>query len=368
MELNEMNYDELLEPVNSVDSTPVEEKPRQVESPYVEEEEQHTESEDEDNSGKEQISGDYISRYLREYGIEDSSKIKYENENGETEEVDFNSLDDDEKLDILKSLADPGLSEDEKSTINYLRKNKMNFSQVIDYFANKRLEEYLQEHPEDVKQPTYQIDDYSDDELYLADLKAKYPNFTDEELLAKLDSAKTNEDLFKKEVDALREDYKNQEDEYNKQVEEKEQEDYQNLQNNLMAAASNFTEVLLDPEDPESDSLQIEDSDRNQIMQYLLQKDKDGKSQFVKDIENPQVLVQLAWLRLQGQNAIADTSKYWKETLKDTRKENAKLQKELEKYKSNKMDNTITIPKQPKSEDGNKVPSIGSAWDYSDLL
>ena len=50
----------------------------------------------------------------------------------------------------------------------------MNFSQVIDYFANKRLEEYLQEHPEDVKQPTYQIDDYSDDELYLADLKAKY--------------------------------------------------------------------------------------------------------------------------------------------------------------------------------------------------
>lgn len=294
MELNEMNYDELLEPVNKVDSTPVEEKPRQVESPYIEEDEQHTESEDEDISGKEQISGDYISRYLREYGIEDSSKIKYENENGETEEVDFNSLDDDEKLDILKSLADPGLSEDEKSTINYLRKNKMNFSQVIDYFANKRLEEYLQEHPEDVKQPTYQIDDYSDDELYLADLKAKYPNFTDEELLAKLDSAKTNEDLFKKEVDALREDYKNQEDEYNKQVEEKEQEDYQNLQNNLMAAASNFTEVLLDPEDPESDSLQIEDSDRNQIMQYLLQKDKDGKSQFVKDIENPQVLVQLA--------------------------------------------------------------------------
>ena len=183
-----------------------------------------------------------------------------------------------------------------------------------------------------------------------------------------MDSAKTNEDLFKKEVDALREDYKNQEDEYNKKVEEKEQEDYQNLQNNLMAAASNFTEVLLDPEDPESDSLQIEDSDRNQIMQYLLQTDKDGKSQFVKDIENPQVLVQLAWLRLQGQNAIADTSKYWKETLKDTRKENAKLQKELEKYKSNKMDNTITIPKQPKSEDGNKVPSIGSAWDYSDLL
>lgn len=35
MELNEMNYDELLEPVNSVDSTPVEEKPRQVESPIL---------------------------------------------------------------------------------------------------------------------------------------------------------------------------------------------------------------------------------------------------------------------------------------------------------------------------------------------
>ena len=82
------------------------------------------------------------------------------------------------------------------------------------------------------------------------------------------------------------------------------------MQDNLQRAASEFTEVLLDPDDPESDSLQIEDSDRQQIMQYLLEQDKDGKSRFVRDIEYPKSLVQLAWLKLQGNNAITDTTRY----------------------------------------------------------
>ena len=48
------------------------------------------------------------------------------------------------------------------------------------------------------------IDDYDDDELFVADLKSKYPNFTDNELLDKLDAAKINEDLYNKEVAELR--------------------------------------------------------------------------------------------------------------------------------------------------------------------
>ena len=210
----------------------------------------------------------------------------------------------------LKSISDIGLSEDETEAINYMRRNGKNLSQIIDYFAQERLNAYLNEHPEDVHQKKYTIDDYNDEELYLADLQAKYPNFTDEELFSKLDSAKENEELFKKEVEALRAEYKEDEDNYNKQLEQKEQEDYQRLQDNLQRAASEFNEVLLDPDDPESDSLQIEDSDRQQIMQYLLEQDKDGKSRFVRDIEDPKSLVQLAWLRLQGNNAITDTTRY----------------------------------------------------------
>lgn len=354
----ELNYDDLLDNT-STEQTQEESQINTVDSSGAE----YSENTEEQH---EEPTGDFISKYLKEHGIDDPTKIKYETETGETEDVDFNSLDDDEKLDILKSLSDPGLSDDEKNTINYLRKNKISFNQAIDYFANKKLENYLNSHPEDVKQVDYQIDDYSDDELYLADLKAKYPDFTNDELLAKLDSAKENKDLFDKEVNSLRKEYKDQEDAYRTQAAHKEQEDYQVLQDNLINAASSFTEVLLDPEDPETDSLQIEDSDRQAIMQYLLQKGQDGKSQLVRDLENPQVLVQLAWLRLQGQNAIADTTKYWKDVLKDTRKENAKLTKELEKYKN--KNSSIVIPKQPKSEDGAKVASIGSAWDYSDLI
>lgn len=311
------------------------------------------------------VTDSLITRYLKDYGIEDPSKMKFENEDGTIEDVDFNSLDDDEKLNILKSISDIGLSEDETEAINYMRRNGKNLSQIIDYFAQERLNAYLNEHPEDVHQKKYTIDDYNDEELYLADLQAKYPNFTDEELFSKLDSAKENEELFKKEVEALRAEYKEDEDNYNKQLEQKEQEDYQRLQDNLQRAASEFNEVLLDPDDPESDSLQIEDSDRQQIMQYLLEQDKDGKSRFVRDIEDPKSLVQLAWLRLQGNNAITDTTRYWKQVLQETRRENARLTKELENYK-NKQTNNSTVVKEQKNNNQNN--SIGSIWDNSGLI
>ena len=125
-------------------------------------------------------------------------------------------------------------------------------------------------------------------------MKSKYPSFSDEELLSKLNTAKYDEDLFKKEVDVLRENYKAQEDQMLKDAELAEQQQYEDLQNNLLNAVSAFNEVSLDTKDSESDSLVIEDSDKRQILGYLLDQDKDGKSQFVKDIENPNTLIELA--------------------------------------------------------------------------
>lgn len=316
-----------------------------------------------DNNQKTNVTGDFIYEFLKEKGIEDPSKLQFENEDGEIEEIDFGSLNNEEKLNILNSLSDPGLSEHETQVINYLRQNNVTLNQVIDYFSQKAVEDYLAQNPDAVHQKTYTIDDYSDDELYLADLKTKYPNFTDEELTSKLETAKSNEDLYKKEVTALRDEYKKEEDAQVEAQKQREQQDYEALVGNLQNILNNFNEVSLDYTDPESDVLEIEDSDKQQILAYLLNQDTDGKSQLVKDLENPTTLIELAWLRTQGTDLITNTTRYWKELLKEERKEKAKLQKELESYK-NKGSQSVVVPKLPKSENSNNdTPTFGSIWD-----
>lgn len=313
--------------------------------------------------GKTPPVSDFLYEFLKEKGIEDPSKLQFENEDGEIEEVDFNSLSEEEKLNIINSVSDPGLSQHETDVINYLRQNNVTFNQVIDYFSKKAVEDYLAQNPDQAHQKIYTIDDYTDDELYLADLKSKYPEFTDEELTSKLESAKSNETLFKKEVDALRADYKKQEDAEIEAQKQKEQQDYDDLVGNLQNILSNFNEVALDSTDAESDVLEIEDSDKQQVLAYLLNQDSEGKSQLVKDLENPATLIELAWLRTQGRALIDNTTRYWKDLLKQERKEKAKLQKELESYQ-NKGSQSVVVPKPPKKdENSNTIPTFGSVWD-----
>ena len=299
---------------------------------------------------------DILTTFLKDRGISDPTKIQFENENGEIEDVDFNSLSREEQLTMLQELTDPGLSEHEVEVVNYLRKNRVTFNEVIDYFANQRLQEYLNENPDQIHQQVYSIDDNNDDELYFADLKSKYPSFTDEELMSKLNIAKSDENLFKKEVDVLRESYKAEEDKMREEAENREKQEYEDLQNNLLQAVSVFNEISLDSADPESDSLVIEDSDKKQILAYLLNQDKDGKSQFVKDIEDPTTLIELAWYRTHGKDTIEGITRYWKDILKGERKKIASLEKQLGNYKSNK---TVIAPSETKTNS----PSKGLNWD-----
>jgi hypothetical protein len=351
----DLEFDNLLDETILPEETEEVSSKQEVELPGIFKDEDVIE-EGEKPAEAEEVEDDTMTAFLKSKGIVDPTKIQFENENGEIEDVDFNSLSREEQMTMLQELTAPDLSEHEVGVINYLRQNKVTFDQVIDYFANQRLEAYLNEHPEDVHQKNYSIDDYNDDELYLADLKSKYPSFTDEELLSKLNIAKSDEDLFKKEVDVLRESYKTQEDQMLKDAELAEQQQYEDLQNSLMQAVSNLNEISLDTADPSSDSLVVEDKDKHQILAYLLNQDKDGKSQFVKDIENPNTLIELAWYRTHGRDVIDGISQYWKDILKSERKKIASLEKQLENTKSNK---TVIASKQTKTNS----PGKGLNWD-----
>ena len=172
--------------------------------------------------------------------------------------------------------------------------------------------------------------------------------------------AKQNEDLFKKKKETLRTAYKEQEDQAEQLRIQEEQQQVEDLRNNLMNAASSFNEIQLDYTDDTSDSLTVDDEDKQQMMSYILDQDADGKSQLVKDLEDPDRLIEIAWFSTQGAKALSELTKYWKGLLSEARSENKKLQAKLDKVSKN---NTVVVP--PSTPEPSKV---GSAWDNSGLI
>lgn len=314
-----------------------------------EEEEEASSSEEETEETEEEDDLDAFSSFLKSRGIRDGKTIIYENEEtGETEEVAFGDLSKDEQLSILESLTDPGLSEDEIETINLLRKTNSSFQDIITYYQQQAIDEYKAKNG---VQETYTIDNYSDDELYLADQKAKFPEMTEEELKIELDVAKSNEDLFKKKVDLIRKQYKEQEENHIKEQEEAEKEQQKAYQNMFVDTLNGFNYISLDYKDPKSDSLILEEKDKNLIYDYVFKQTPEGVTKFVEDLSKPEVIVELAWYRLFGKDTISDISNYWKEELKKNRKATPP------KPKAN-----VTIKKEtkPQSQQGT---SLSSKWD-----
>ena len=366
MEIKNDYYESLLDDPQDPQEQQIEDIVEEVEdAPLLPEQpsdnSEEIQNEEEKSTGWFDPNDDVLTSYLKFNGIDDPTKIQFENEDGGIDEVDFNSLSREEQLTMLHELGNSGYSDYEKEVINYLRRNNTDLQGVINYFQNKAIEEYLAQNPTQAPQRSYSIDDYSDDELYIADLAAKFPDFSEEELNEKLDAAKTNEELFKKEVNSLREFYKNEEDAQAEQARLSEQQQYEALQNTLLESIGRFNEIVLDTEDPKSDSLEIEDSDKQIMLDYLLTPDKDGQSQFDKDLSDPQALIELAWLRTHGRDTITGISQYWKKELADTRKELAKAKKELEKYRKNDGDR-VTVNETKPNNKRPQAKSVSELW------
>ena len=166
----------------------------------------------EDNTVEEepQEEEDVISAFLRSKGINPNS-IKFTGEDGQQEEHKFADLSAEEQLQILQynDLDDNyGLTAEETQLINSLRENNLSVQDYNNYIAKQAIDNYTQSN----YQPRYQVDDISDDELFVIDLKARIPELSDDEVLSELDNAKANEELFEKKIQSIRDDYKQKED------------------------------------------------------------------------------------------------------------------------------------------------------------
>lgn len=282
-EINSEDFDNLLENNNSESST-ISDQPDN-ETSYVNIPDNSTAEISDDINND-----DFINVFLNQYGLK-NGMITYENEDGTTEEVSFNSLDNNEKLNILKELASPNLTEDEINTINYLRSNNATIQDVIDYYSNKAVQDYINQNGEISKK--YKVDDYTDDEIYIADLKSKY-NMTEEDIKAELELAKENESLFNKKVNAIRERYKQQEEKEAQDKLKSDEEKFINFKNSIENGLNEFNAISMDYKNKESDYLQIENSEKENIYKYILDQDENGMTQFFKDLNDPKKMIELA--------------------------------------------------------------------------
>ena len=165
---------------------------------------------------------DFLTSLLKSRGIEDKSKIKFETEEGDVEEVDWDSLSNEDKLNILSSsenTPENSLDESEIQLINAIRNSGMSPSEYLQFIGNGEVERYIQNSQE----PQYEIDAYSDDELFLMDFMSRMGEVTEDEATEALERAKANEGLFKKQIEAIRNEYKQAEQE-NQMQEQLEQE------------------------------------------------------------------------------------------------------------------------------------------------
>ena len=268
--------------------------------------------EEQDPSSNQGENSDFISDYLKTRGIDDISKIKFEDDNGNIEERDWNSLSKEEKINILNTPLDNGvnpqdiediLSPEEIQFLSELRKN------------NLTPEQFIQQMKEGVEpsQPQYKIDELSDDELFILDLETRVGELSDEEAAEALNNAKQNEQLFTKQIEGIRKEYKEREDFQSQQeqaaYEQEQEEAYNKFKDSIVESIGQFDSVG-------NLNLNFDDSDREELAEFILSRDEAGNNYLWQALQDPETLVKAAWFILNGDEAFNNVADYFTNQIK----------------------------------------------------
>ena len=246
---------------------------------------------------------DYLSDFLKTRGIDDASKIKFEDEQGNIEERSWDSLSKEEKLNILNTPLEQQsdtnqLSDEEIHLLNSIRESNMTPSQYIQQLQGQPI----------VQEPQYKIDDLSDDELFLLDLESRVGDLTDEMAAQALNNAKQNEELFQKQVEGIRKEYKEREDyqlqQSQAELEQQQQEAYNQFQDTIIDSIDKFDSIG-------NLNLNFDDSDKEELAQFMLSRDEAGNNYLWQALQDPETLVKAAWFILNGEEAFNSVSDYF---------------------------------------------------------
>ena len=246
-----------------------------------------------EDSNDESVKKSVMNKYLESKGFVDS-KIKVVDENNEESEVLFSELSEEEQLDILNSIStNNNYSDQELDWVNQLRNNNLTMDSFLELYRQSVIDEINQQE----STVSYDIDSYNDEELYLLDLKSRY-DLSEDELQKELERELEDKDRFSKKITKIREEYKDLEDQekanQKAQFEAQQQQEYDGFVNQMLGVAQKTSEYH---------GLELEDSDKNETLSYLVELDATGTSKFYRDLNDPQKLFEAAWYLKHGKDA-----------------------------------------------------------------
>ena len=246
---------------------------------------------------------DLTKELLIRQGISDINKIKFEDESGAVVEKAWDTLSNDEKIMILSHQEDPETSLDdaEIELINQIRDSGMTPDQYIQSLQ-------IKEPPT----PIYEVDSMSDDELFCLDLLDKIgsENITDEELQQALENAKSNENLYNKQVASLRVYYKDLEE---KKLQQEEIERQETREQEFNIFADNIIESIRNFNSFEDTPVELSREEMEDLASYILTRDDSGYSEFGRLLNDPTQFTKAAFWMLKGTEILNEMQKQIKE-------------------------------------------------------
>lgn len=260
---------------------------------------------------------DFIDSLLRTKGIEDKSSIKFEDNEGNIDEVNWDSLDTETKLNILDSTQgnpETDLEDSEIDLINAIRRSQLTPAEYLQYVQQSGVERYVQNSQRN--ELDFTIDEYNDEELFVMDLMSR-TGITEEEAQEELERAKLNDSVFSKQMGAIREEYREIEAENMRQAQFEQtrqaQEQYNQFAQSIADQIQNFDTFA------EYD-LNMENEDKQELFEFLTGFDAAGNNHFAKTLADPSLVVQMAWFALNGSRMIEDITDYYKNEITQVRK------------------------------------------------
>lgn len=321
------------------------------------------EKHDDDHQQQQQVENnnndDFVADYLKTRGIDDISKIKFEDDNGNIEERDWNSLSKEEKINILNTPLD-NTDSSQNNIEEYLSPEEIQFLSELRK-NNLTPEQFVQQIKEGVEpsQPQYKIDELSDDELFILDLESRVGELSDEEAAEALNNAKQNEQLFNKQVEGIRKEYKEREDFQSQQeqaaYEQEQEEAYNKFKDSIVESIGQFDSVG-------NLNLNFDDSDREELAEFILSKDESGNNYLWQALQDPETLVKAAWFILNGDEAFNSVADYFTNQIKLVSENQYK--KGFEEGKSGKNSSRPTVVINNKQN--NQRPTYNSIDDLDD--
>lgn len=259
---------------------------------------------------------DLITNLLHSKGISDPNNIQFTDDDGNLQGRAWSSLSKEEQYNILatpNSSPERDLDDEEIALINDIRSRNISPQEYVNGIAQYGAQVFSQQNP---VEPNYKVDEISDDELYMIDLKARTPDITDDELVSALDTAKQNEDLYKKQIQGIRKEYQDLEQQKNEEdnaIALQQQEDqYNAFANTIYDSIDNMDEIAgLDVE--------LSNEDKEELADFILGQDGAGVSNLGRALNDPETLTKMCWFALKGVETIDGMVDYFKNEITKVR-------------------------------------------------